>query len=53
MKAFNRFSTKKNSCTRNITHYKESAAIRNLKVGFTIGSRGKVPGKSCEKRRRK
>jgi hypothetical protein len=30
-KAFNRFSTKKNSCTRNITHYKESATIRNLK----------------------
>jgi hypothetical protein len=30
-KTFNRFSTKKNSCTRNITHYKESAAIRNLK----------------------
>jgi hypothetical protein len=30
-KAFNRFSTKKDSCTRNITHYKESAAIRNLK----------------------
>jgi hypothetical protein len=29
-KAFNRFSTK-NSCTGNITHYKESAAIRNLK----------------------
>jgi hypothetical protein len=29
-KAFNRFSTK-NSCTRNITHYKESATIRNLK----------------------
>jgi hypothetical protein len=21
-------------------------------VGFTIGSRGKVPGKTCEKRRR-
>jgi hypothetical protein len=31
-KAFNRFSTKKkNSCTRNITHYKESATIRKLK----------------------
>jgi hypothetical protein len=29
-KAFNRFSTK-NSCTRNITHYKGSATIRNLK----------------------
>jgi hypothetical protein len=29
-KAFNRFSTKK-SCTRNITHYKESATIGNLK----------------------
>jgi hypothetical protein len=29
-KAFNAFSTK-NSCTRNITHYKESATIRNLK----------------------
>jgi hypothetical protein len=29
-KAFNRFSTK-NSCTRNMTHYKESATIRNLK----------------------
>jgi hypothetical protein len=29
-KAFNRFCTK-NSCTRNITHYKESATIRNLK----------------------
>jgi hypothetical protein len=29
-KAFNRFSTK-NSCTRNITHYKESVTIRNLK----------------------
>jgi hypothetical protein len=29
-KAFNRFSTK-NSCTRNIKHYKESATIRNLK----------------------
>jgi hypothetical protein len=29
-KAFNRLSTK-NSCTRNITHYKESATIRNLK----------------------
>jgi hypothetical protein len=29
-KAFNRFSTK-NSCTRNITRYKESATIRNLK----------------------
>jgi hypothetical protein len=29
-KALNRFSTK-NSCTRNITHYKESATIRNLK----------------------
>jgi hypothetical protein len=28
-KTFNRFSTK-NSCTRNITHYKESATIRNL-----------------------
>jgi hypothetical protein len=22
-------------------------------VGFTIGSRGKVPGKTCEKRRRR
>jgi hypothetical protein len=45
-KAFNRFSTK------NITHYKESATIRNLKPewwGFTIGSRGKVPGETCEK----
>jgi hypothetical protein len=30
-KAFNRFSTKKNSCIRNITHYKESATSRNLK----------------------
>jgi hypothetical protein len=30
MKAFNRFSTK-NSCTRNIAHYKKSATIRNLK----------------------
>jgi hypothetical protein len=29
-KAFNRFSTK-NSSTRNIAHYKESATIRNLK----------------------
>jgi hypothetical protein len=29
-KAFNRLSTK-NSCTRNITHYKESATIRSLK----------------------
>jgi hypothetical protein len=29
-KAFNRFSTK-NSSTRNITRYKESATIRNLK----------------------
>jgi hypothetical protein len=29
-KAFNRFSTK-NSYTRNITDYKESATIRNLK----------------------
>jgi hypothetical protein len=29
-KAFNRFSTK-NNCTMNITHYKESATIRNLK----------------------
>jgi hypothetical protein len=29
-KAFNRFSTK-NSCTRNITHYKESATVRDLK----------------------
>jgi hypothetical protein len=29
-KAFNRFSTK-NSWTRNITHFKESATIRNLK----------------------
>jgi hypothetical protein len=29
-KAFNRFSTK-NSSNRNITHYKESATIRNLK----------------------
>jgi hypothetical protein len=29
-KAFNRFSTK-NSCTRNITHYKESTTIRNLR----------------------
>jgi hypothetical protein len=29
-KAFNRFCTK-NSCTRNITHYKKSATIRNLK----------------------
>jgi hypothetical protein len=28
-KEFNSFSTK-NSCTRNITHYKESATIRNL-----------------------
>jgi hypothetical protein len=30
-KAFNRFSTKKYSCTRNITHYKGSATIRILK----------------------
>jgi hypothetical protein len=30
-KAFNRLSTK--SCTRNITHHKESATIRNLKPG--------------------
>jgi hypothetical protein len=30
-KAFNRISTKKTSCTRNTTHYKESATIRNLK----------------------
>jgi hypothetical protein len=29
-KAFNGFSTK-NSCTRNITHYKESSTIRNWK----------------------
>jgi hypothetical protein len=29
-KAFNGLSTR-NSCTRNITHYKESATIRNLK----------------------
>jgi hypothetical protein len=29
-KAFNRLSTK-NSCTRNIAHYKESVIIRNLK----------------------
>jgi hypothetical protein len=29
-KTFNRFSTE-NSCTRNITHYKESATIRNLR----------------------
>jgi hypothetical protein len=29
-KALNRFSAK-NSCTRNITHYKESATIRDLK----------------------
>jgi hypothetical protein len=29
-KAFNRFSTE-NSCTRNITHCKESATIKNLK----------------------
>jgi hypothetical protein len=29
-KSFNRFSTKK-ICTRNITHYKESVTIRNLK----------------------
>jgi hypothetical protein len=29
-KHFNRLSTK-NNCTRNITHYKESATIRNLK----------------------
>jgi hypothetical protein len=29
-KAFNRFSTR-NSCTRNITHHKERATIRNLK----------------------
>jgi hypothetical protein len=37
----------KNSCTRNITHYKESATIRNLKPG----SRGRVLGKTCDKRR--
>jgi hypothetical protein len=46
-------SLQKNSCTRNIIHYKESATIRNFEacvVGFTIGSRGKVPGKTCEKR---
>jgi hypothetical protein len=32
-KVFNRFSLslKKKSCTRNITHYRESATIRNLK----------------------
>jgi hypothetical protein len=41
---------KKNSCTRNITHYKESATIRNLKPEWW-GSPGKVPGKTCEKRR--
>jgi hypothetical protein len=29
-KVFNRFYTK-NSCARNITHYKESVTIRNLK----------------------
>jgi hypothetical protein len=29
-KAFKKFSTK-NSCTKNVTHYKESATIRNLK----------------------
>jgi hypothetical protein len=34
-KAFNRFSTK-NSCTRNITHYKENATIRNLKPEWGV-----------------
>jgi hypothetical protein len=51
-KALNRFSTK-NSCTRNITHYKGSATIRNLKPewwGSPLVTRGKVPGKTCEKR---
>jgi hypothetical protein len=32
-KAFSRFSTR-NICTRNITHYKESATIRNLKPAW-------------------
>jgi hypothetical protein len=48
-KAFNRFSTK-NSCTRTITHRKESATIRNLKPEWWGSPLVQVPGKTCEKR---
>jgi hypothetical protein len=44
---------KKNSCTRNITHYKESAAIRNLKPewwGSPLVQEEKYQEKTCEKR---
>jgi hypothetical protein len=32
---------KKNSCTRNITHYKESATVRNLSLGGGVYHRFK------------
>jgi hypothetical protein len=51
-KAFNRFSTK-DSHSRNIKHYKESATIRNLKPewwGSPFVQEEKVPGKTREKR---
>jgi hypothetical protein len=41
-------SLQKNSCTRNITHYKESATIRNLKPERWGSSPVQVPGKICE-----
>jgi hypothetical protein len=42
-----------NSCTRNITHYKESATIRNLKPewwGSPLIQEEKYREKTCEKR---
>lgn len=35
----------------NVTHHREITAVRNVKLvvaGLTTGSRGKVPGKTCE-----
>jgi hypothetical protein len=54
-KAFNRCSTK-NSCTRNITHYKESATIRNLKPewwGSPLVQEEKYQGKPAKRKERK
>jgi hypothetical protein len=50
-KEFNRFSTK-SRCTRDITHYKESATIRNVKPewwGSPLVQEEKYQEKTCEK----
>jgi hypothetical protein len=54
-KAFSRFC-RKNSCNRNITHYKKSATIRNLKPewwGLPLVQEEKYQEKPVKRKERK